>query len=257
MNDYFLSILCFTGLFSSMLLFVYLGNQLAIYQTEKYPSRRLSKNKIIEGSLFALMGLLIAFTFSSARERFDVRRDLVIDEANAIKTAYLRLDLLPEPVRTNVKESLKKYLNIRLAIYKKMPHINNAMPELQQSKKLQQDIWSLSVNHCQHENNSAACIVLLPALNEMIDLANTRFETTRIHPPPVILLTLIILALISAVLSGYSISEKSTWPSLHIWLYAIIISFTIFIIINLEYTRFGFVPISYFNEVLVDISKNI
>jgi hypothetical protein len=257
MSDYLIGIICFVSLFLGMLLFVYLGNRLSVYQTEKHPHKKFFRNKIIEGSIFALMGLLIAFTFSGARERFDVRRALVIDEANAIKTAYLRLDLLSEPIRSSVKKTLKDYLNIRLAIYKKMPHINETLIELQESEKLQRDIWNLSVNHCYHESNSAACIVLLPALNKMIDIANARFESTKIHPPPVIIMTLIILALISAILAGYNISEKSSWPTLHIWVYAAIISFTIFIIINLEYTQFGFIPISYFNDVLVDISKNL
>lgn len=256
MNNFMVGFLCFFAIFCGMLFFVFLGSQFSFYQSKKYPSHEHPKNKIIEASIFALMGLLIAFTFSEARERFDVRRMLVINEANAIKTAYLRLDLLPGNIQIITKKYLKDYLKIRMDIYKKMPHVDQVLPQLKQSEMLQNQIWNISVQFCQ-QNTAGGCIVLLPALNQMIDLANTRLEFTRIHPPAVILITLIVLALLSAALSGYSISSQSPWPSLHIISYAVIVSFTIFIIINLEYPDLSIIHIQYFNDVLLDVFQSM
>jgi hypothetical protein len=67
------------------------------------------------------MGLLIAFTFYGAETRFETRRSLIVDEANAIATAYLRLDLLPEDAQPELRENFREYVKSRLAIYQKIP----------------------------------------------------------------------------------------------------------------------------------------
>jgi hypothetical protein len=75
----------------------------------------------VEGSVFGLLGLLVAFTFSGASSRFDTRRHLIVEETNAIGTAYLRLDVLPSTVQPALRDSFRRYLDSRLAIYRKLP----------------------------------------------------------------------------------------------------------------------------------------
>ena len=75
----------------------------------------------VEAAVFGLMGLLIAFTFYGAETRFETRRSLIVDEANAIATAYLRLDLLPENAQPELRENFREYVKSRLAIYQKIP----------------------------------------------------------------------------------------------------------------------------------------
>src|SRR4051812_18023888 len=67
------------------------------------------KTSSLEASVFALLGLLIAFTFSGALSRFDLRRSQAVDEANAIGTAYLRIDLLPAAAQPLLRETFRKY----------------------------------------------------------------------------------------------------------------------------------------------------
>jgi len=62
----------------------------------------------VEGSVFGLLGLLIAFTFSGAAFRFDARRQLAVEETNAIGTAYLRLDLLPADKQPALRDSFRR-----------------------------------------------------------------------------------------------------------------------------------------------------
>src|SRR5512139_1750487 len=69
----------------------------------------------IIGAVFALLGLLIAFTFSGAYSRFDARRQLIVQEANAIGTAYLRVDLLPAETQAPLRESFREYTATRAA----------------------------------------------------------------------------------------------------------------------------------------------
>jgi hypothetical protein len=257
MSDMIIGILFFISLFSGMLLSLHIGHKLSHWHKKAFPGEKHSRNKIIEGAIFALMGLLIAFTFSNAKDRFDVRRTLIIEEANAIETTYLRLGMLPKPAMQQTQQTLRKYLQIRQSVYDKLPHINDALPELHQSQILQKQIWDTSLQACNTGSHPAICIVLLPAINHMIDIANARFESTSIHPPTIILATLISLALLSALILGYSMRKSSIWHSMHVLIYAIIITFTIFVIVDLEYPHLGFLYIDYFNQVLADTAQRI
>ena len=80
----------------------------------------------VEGAVYGLLGLLIAFTFSGAATRFEGRRHLIVEEANAIGTAYLRLDLLPVEARSSLQEKFRQYVDSRLEIYKKLPDLEAA-----------------------------------------------------------------------------------------------------------------------------------
>src|SRR5262245_41699739 len=71
----------------------------------------------LEGSLLALFGLLLAFTFSMAGNRFELRRELVIKEANAIGTAVLRADLYQEAERKSFRDDFQRYLATRIEYY--------------------------------------------------------------------------------------------------------------------------------------------
>ena len=111
------------SLFVGMLLVLELGRRLG--------SRRLQSESArggfgaVEGAIFALFGLLVAFTFSGAASRFDSRRALVADEANAIGTAYLRLDLLASGDQSDLREMFRGYLDSRLEVYRKLPDLED------------------------------------------------------------------------------------------------------------------------------------
>src|SRR5712671_905507 len=82
----------------------------------------------VESAVFGLMGLLIAFTFSGAAGRFDGRRDLVTQEANAIGTAWLRIDLVPAEAQVKLHDLFRRYLDSRLATYRNAGQMEMAMP---------------------------------------------------------------------------------------------------------------------------------
>src|SRR3954471_10223287 len=71
-----------------------------------------------EGAVFGLMGLLIAFTFSGAATRFDTRRAQLVEEANCIGTAWLRLDLLPADTQPPLRDKLREYTEARIAAFR-------------------------------------------------------------------------------------------------------------------------------------------
>src|SRR6185295_5947474 len=75
----------------------------------------------VEAAIFALLGLLIAFTFQGASARFDARRELIVQEANNVGTAWLRIGLLPDSAKPVMRELFRKYLDSRLETYRKVP----------------------------------------------------------------------------------------------------------------------------------------
>src|SRR5215469_8539004 len=124
----------------------------------------------VEGSVFALLGLLIAFTFSGAISRFDSRRELVAQETNAIGTAWLRIDLLPEEKQANIRDLFRRYLESRLATYRKISEEQSTDNDVAESTRLQNQIWKSSVAACRSGDPITPCMLILPALNDMFDI---------------------------------------------------------------------------------------
>ena len=122
--------------------------------------------------MFALLGLLIAFTFSGALTRFDERRGQVVAEANAIGTAYLRIDVLAPSTQPRLREAFRKYVDSRIATYRKLPDLQAAEHELQQSQQLQTEIWAQAVA-------AVRCPTATPRQACWSCLRSTRCSTSR------------------------------------------------------------------------------
>ena len=111
------------GVFVGILAFLELGRRVGARAIARHGATSLPSTESLETAVFALLGLLIAFTFSGALTRFDVRRAQVVDEANAIGTAYLRLDLLPASVQPPLREVFRAYVDARIDTYDKLPDL--------------------------------------------------------------------------------------------------------------------------------------
>jgi hypothetical protein len=94
-----------------MLLFLEIGRRIGIQRRRKYPGTAEEGVGAVDGAVFTLLGLIIAFTFSGASSRFDTRRLLIVEETNDIGTAYLRLDLLPANAHPALRERFRRYLD--------------------------------------------------------------------------------------------------------------------------------------------------
>jgi len=212
----------------------------------------------LEAAVFALLGLLIAFTFSGALSRFDLRRAQAVDEANAIGTAYLRVDLLPAGAQPKLRDAFRGYADARIATYGKLPDIGAAQAEVERSKALQAEIWQQAVAATRlPDAKPGTDLLVLPAINAMLDSATVRLTAPQIHPPTIIYVMLIALALASALLAGYqSAGEKDyDWP--HKLGFAAIVALTVYVILDIEYPRLGFVRIDAIDQLLIDVRASM
>jgi hypothetical protein len=227
------------GLFLGMLLFLEIGRRIGIRQIAKDPEGARTGLGAVDGAVFALLGLLIAFTFSGAASRLDTRRQLIAEEANAIGTAFLRLDLLTDRHREALQTDFRRYLTARVEAYRKLPDVVAAKQEASEADKIQGEIWKRAVLACREEGSQPVTMLLLPALNQMIDITSTRLMATRLHPPYVVFAMLTVLALVSALVAGYGMSGSKARSWLHVIGYAAIIAVTVYVILDLEYPRLG------------------
>src|SRR5436190_7982584 len=132
------------SLLVAMLVLLEVGRRLGLRYAERTASTEPRFGNI-EGAVFALFGLLLAFTFSGAGSRFDTRRLQIADEANAIGTAYLRLDLLTPEDQPALREQFRTYLSARLEVYRKFPDLAAVKEALARADQLQGGIWSAAV----------------------------------------------------------------------------------------------------------------
>jgi hypothetical protein len=212
---------------------------------------------VVDAAIFGLMGLLIAFTFSGAAARFDTRRELIVEEANDIGTAWLRLDLLPDSLQPPIREKFRQYLDARLSAYRAVPDEQKVYAELARATALQGEIWSLSVAATRQAQGSTAAMLLLPALNAMIDITTTRTVAGRTHPPRIIFGLLAALALACSLMAGYGMAGSATRSWVHILGFAAIFTVTVYVIIDLEYPRLGLIRVDAFDQVLVDVRASM
>ena len=244
------------ALFAAVIGFLALGRRIG--QQRLAADAERAEFGAVEGAIFGLLGLLLAFTFSGAVGRFDDRKRLVTVEANAIGTAWLRIDVVPAGARPQLRALFRRYLDSRLETYRQAGDAYAAHAEFARSTALQGEIWTAAVTACgEAEASPRACSLLLPSLNEMIDITTTRLMATRTHPPNAIFAMLVALTLAGALLAGHAMAASKAWSWMHAVGFAAAMAVTIYVIIDIEYPRLGFIRVDSADEVLISLRRSM
>jgi hypothetical protein len=206
----------------------------------------------MDSAVFALFGLLLAFTFSGAAQRFVDRRDLINDEANAIGTAYLRTSLLPENAQPALRALYRHYVEVRL----KAPMV--AMEGgFDETSQVQNEIWKLTIDALRQREGQPIVEAVLDPVNEMFDITSTRLLASRTHPPDFIYLLLVGMALICGFLGGYQMGVARRRHVLHAVAFSVSICSVIYLIIDVEFPRVGLIQTGYADVVLVNLLNSM
>lgn len=195
----------------------------------------------VDAAVFGLLGLILAFTFSGASDRLIVRRAQIVQEANAIGTAYLRLDVLPPSEQPVIRNQFRQYLELRIEAFDKIQNEAASNRALQESERLQREIWSRSAAACGTQQRTDTCLLLLPALNEMIDITTTRKMAAKTHAPTIIMSLLLILSLCATMLCGFAMSRQDNRSILHMVLLSLVIACSVYVVLDLDYPRAGLI----------------
>ena len=192
----------------------------------------------LESAMLGLLALMIAFTFSMALSRFDLRRDAVLNEANAIGTTALRARLLPEPHRTETLKLLQEYVQIRLDIARSGSSLVERMTAVTRSNALQESLWQ------QAKAMAAKDKGLIPtggSLNVMIDDQGKRLAALRSRVPNTVLLALFAIAAVAGAFAGYASGLEAKRSRVPVYLMGLVVSAVIFIILDLDRPSAGFI----------------
>ncbi len=244
-------------LFLAMLVFVDIGFRIGKKRKKNTPETSDEGSGTVDAAVFGLLGLILAFTFSGASTRLDTRRAQIVQEANAIGTAYLRVDLLPSSEHPSIRKLFKDYLESRIEVYEKMPDVAGAKAALAKGNDLQSQIWSKSVAACQLDPTPRTCSLVIPALNDMIDITTTRTMATVQHAPVVILGLMVLLSLLGALLAGFAMSPQTKRSPLHTILFALAISVSVYVVLDLEYPRAGLINLKAMDQAIIDLRGQI
>lgn len=241
------------GLLCGMLLFLEAGRRIGARHPIIAEEGGAAGIGALEGSIFALLGLLIAFTYSGALARFDTRRQLDVEEANDIGTAYLRLDMLPADAQAEMRKMFRQYVEARLEVYRQLPDAEAAKKQMTNVMTLQGEIWNRVVTASKKADTPAAAMLLLPALNAMIDITTTQLMAAELHPPPIVFAMLYIMSLVTSLLAGYDMARAKDRHWIHVLCFVMAIAFAFFVVLDLEYPRLGISRIEAFSQPLLDL----
>jgi hypothetical protein len=233
-------------LFPAMMVLLEVGRRLRRQRAEAVVS------SAIEAAIFGLFGLLLAFTFSGAVSRFDTHRQLLTQEASDIGTAYLRLDLLPAQTQPELRQLFRDYTTSRLHLYDAVDL--EISPE---TTRLQREIWQRSTAAAMSQGASPdATKLLLPAINDMIDITSTRQNAFNMHPPEVVYWLLFVFSGGAALMAGYSMKAGP-----RDWMYsialALAVTLTVYTILDVEYPRRGLIRLQQLDQTLISLHDSM
>ena len=241
-----------------MLLLLEIGRRVRVRRRPKESEGEQSGLSTVEGAVFALFGLMMAFTFSGAASRFAEKRMLIADEVNSIETAYLRLHLLSQQAQPALRELFRRYVDSRLETYRRLPDMVAAKMEMANSKKIQEETWTAAVAATSlPDSRPFGGLLLLPAINNMIDISTTRTMALQNHPPRIIYVLLFGLGLVCSLLAGYRMASGQHRSWLHILGFTGLTVIIVYVMLDIEYPRAGLIRLESADQLLVNLRESM
>lgn len=195
----------------------------------------------IQGATLGLLGLLLGFAFAGAASRFIERQDVIVREANAIGTAYLRADLLAEPHRTALRETVRAYAELRIELFIALDDAEVARLLLSLAEA-ERSMWDAAMRGV--EADRSTMLGVLPPVNDVIDLLAVRNATTDRHLPTAVLVLLFACSFVSLLLIGYGCGRDQKRQLLAAGSFAFLVAAALSVTIDLDYPRRGLIRIN-------------
>ena len=216
---------------------IVIGHRYGIYRVKKSPELQQNAVGSVVGAAFGLLAFMLAFTFQIAANRFDARKELLLEEVTNIRTAYLRAGLIPEPIRSETKKLLVEYVDLRIDLANDFSKIESAMTR---SQEILDIFWGYTETLAQQDRSSEVYALYTTSINDLVDNFNHRITMTlEYRIPPAVIWVLVIIAFFSMLTLGYQfgISGKGSF-SINLLL-AFIFALVMFLILVLDHPELG------------------
>lgn len=199
----------------------------------------------IQQAILGVLALMLGFTFSLALQRFDTRSQAVVDEANAIGTAWLRTAALPDPLAERARTAMRAYADVRLDSAHHTMVERGVRAEIDaRAQSRQAELWQVAVEALKADRASQPASLYAQAVNELIDSYGRRAAGLDRHVPEVVLLLLYATFVLAGAVVGYAAGVGSHRPSAASYLMVALIVVLVFIILDLDRPRRGLIRVS-------------
>jgi len=216
---------------------------------------KITTGLIVAASL-SLLAFMLAFTFNTVASRLNERKHLVLDEANAIGTAFLRSDLLPQAHRAEVRRILRDYVSLRLKIKQrgKIQHVDQE--RIDRFKELQGELWGRAVAIADQKPTPITAL-FLQSVNEVIDMHEKRVTVSVSHRiPPIVWITLYGLTVFAMFVAGYDAALKGgSHATKSVLMVAVAFSIVLTLVVTLDRPRQDLSPVT--QAALIDLQNDI
>lgn len=239
-------------LLGAMLLVTEIGYRVGRRRGEGKAQER-SEISLLQASLLGLLALLIGFTFAMSQSRYEMRRELTVDDANAIGTTYLRAQTLPEPYRGRISNLLRQYVEAELHIYPASGHLDRLRQVRGQVGVLQRQLWAQAAELAAKDRRSVVTGLFLITLNEMIDLHGKRTAALAARVPRSIWQVLVFAAVAAMGLTGYACGRGGSRNWTAVAVLALVIASVTVVIADLDRPVAGPAQIS--QQALLDVRE--
>ena len=240
-------ILTVVVLFLSAEIGFYLGKPIQ----KRWPDKSEAGVGVMVGAALALLGFLLAFVTGIAIGNFNQRRQLVVSEANAIGTTYLRAGYLADPYGVESRKLLREYVNLRI----KALDPAATKSAIARSEQIHDELW-LMAEEIAKENNASTISLYLSSLNEVIDLHTERISAELgFRVPPIMVLGLYVVAAMTMILIGVYDSYREKHNLIALIMMVLIVSVVFWVIIDMDRSNVGLFQIP--QEALIDLQQRL
>lgn len=247
-----------TGLifFAILLLALEFGYQFGKWKRKKnVVSSEREYRDLVLTAMYALLGLMLAFTYTFTLSRADLRKHALIDEANAIGTASIRAEMLGEPAKTEIRIGLLEYARTRVITPDVAGNDEKLKNVIDQSKQAQAKIWQNIQQMLNKGKPGPVEVSVVYAINDVYDIGTKRLAVSFDQLPFVLLVILMFLTCTSLALTGFNAGLSGKMNRGGLLLLVIFLALVILIITDFDRSFKGFVQIS--QQSLIDVINDM
>jgi hypothetical protein len=245
----------FLGVIVIVVVSIEAGYRLGRYAHKRAEDEKESPVAAIAGSILGLGAFMLAFTFGIVANRYDGKKELVRDEANAIRTTWLRSEFLPESDRAESRKLIRKYLDSRLAFAQSRDFDpERAKGLLAQADEEHARLWEIAVANARKDMNSDVAALYIESLNELFAIHASRVvQGMQARIPIAIWITLLALMSMGMSAVGYQTGIAGSKRSMARPFLAVSFALVMALIADLDLPGGGFIRVP--QQPLVDVQS--
>lgn len=243
--------------FGVMILALELGFRVGKKRRDTWRNAESGGGGIVQTSIFAVLGLVLAFTYSAGLTRFEARKAALLNEANAIGTAFLRADLASEPGRTELMEALYEYAVTRSLPPRSAVTRKGQKVFLLKTLEKQASIWPATKRVIDQENPDPLEVSIVSSINSVLDAHTIRFAAVidGLHPTIIFLLALVTLS--AMAVAGFNAGIHGRMSRWRMTAFAIVLTALVFVTLDLDRPNDGTIIVDQrlMNILIADMNK--